>query len=453
MKSFAKIRPLIAEKLKTQDQEAERIRKTYFELKLDVAGTFLVVTFLWWAFYYLGKFPLWTLGLPLLFGPLISFLRYKSSMYVPLKQTKIIKQSKLNKILVNWKLAKQKPEVTIEYIPSSWQAYLAALGLSKKFKMADFESIIKKAIVQKFLESLSDSITYEPTAFVNYKDFEESKIFIDLPAHYSGDDLIEGKIDNIPLKISELVVKSEDVTQNKWKDMFTGIFMVASYPKPFKTSLVIIANDLQEKFGYAARAASEINPMRMSFIASSDANFNKFFSCYAQDKLLGEELLESLVGTLMKFYKKTKLRCSISLIGDKIYAAVNYQKPLFVFDFKQPIWSYRNIQIAYRDFSGIYFLVETLDIDRLVLPIQAPVVEEVEEEEEEETQPQHQPKAPSVWMFWKWSIWIKIGDFVQNFFQKVKESSKKQPPSNRWEYLKKLESRRDTDGDGKTGWR
>ncbi len=453
MKPFSELRPIIAEKLRLQDQAAEDLRKKIYELRMDALGSFLLFTFIWWAFYYLGRFPLWSLAFPLALGPILSFLKYKRAIYVPITQNKTIRQSRLNKILVFLRLAKKQAETTVQYTPAAWKAYLAALGLSKKYKETDIEPIVKKAIVQKFMDTLSDSISYHPSSLIDFDTFQESKIFIDVPDHYSGDDLIEGTIDGIPIKISELQVKSQ-ISPKKWRDMFNGIFMVATYPRPFKTSLVLIANDLQEKFGYAARAASENNPLRMNFIASKDPNFNKLFSCYAQDVKLGEELLEAIMPTVLAFYKRTKLRCSISLIGDKIYAAIDYKKPLFVFNLEQPIWSHFNLKTAYKDFAGIYFLIETLDIDRLILPVAPEPKPEEEEWEEEEvfSSDEESEVAPAIWKFWKWQIWPRIFLQVKSKTERIKATARKQPPSNRWEYLKKLESRRDTDGDGKEGW-
>ncbi len=451
MKPFSQVKKETAKLLEEQDSKVEAIRLSVYSSQMEAFGVFLVFLFLWWTFYYLGKFPLKSLAIPLVLGPGLFYLHYKAAYFIPVPQQRIRKPGLINRILSFFRLAKRKPDKTLEYLPAVWKRYLAVLKLNNQFSEFDPMPLIKRAIVQRFVNSLSHDLKFVPEGFVPYDDFKASQLFVDMPGHYSGDDLIEGTVDGIPLKISELNVKLEIPGKKKnWQTLFNGIFIVATYSRPFKTNLLVLSNELEQKLGYAGRLASESNVLRMSFISSTHTVFNKHFSCYAQDPRLGEELLESLLPSLLRYFNKTKRKFSVSLQGDKIYAAIQYDKPVFVFDPKQPIWSHRNLKIAYQDFKDIYDFIETLDIDRLVLPtLPEPVVEEEYEEEEIALDP---PKPPRWWHFWKWKMWSAMGLYFSNLWQSIQKSRQSQAPANRWEYLNKLQSRRNTDGDGKEGW-
>ena len=258
----------------------------------------------------------------------------------------------------------------------------AILYYRSKFLDDEVEQDFKELAVKELVTFMDESLEYDAKSFLPYEEFRESKLFMDAPEHYSGDDLIEGTVDGIPIKMSELKIMGKDKHSAKknprWFKMFHGMFMIAEYPEELPCDLFIFPSLYQKRFGFAGRAMQKHHFFYGHNIQSFDLDFNDHFAVYASDHLVGESLLtDELINRINRIRRSVTPHVYMSLIGNKIFVGLNVGRDIFKLNANDALLSKNNLERLYKDFHQVMFLIEGLNIDELILPTQ-------DEEEKEE---------------------------------------------------------------------
>lgn len=240
---------------------------------------------------------------------------------------------------------------------------------TKKYLDSEIPSDFKELVVKNLINFVDPSLRYEAEGFIDYTDFAESKLFMLKPDHYTGDDLITGKVDGVRVSFSELMVSydpKEYPTNRKVspKLLFHGLFMVADNPNPPKGNIFILASDLYKKFGYVGRMIQKHNFIRGHYVLPQNLKFRDYFVVYADDQLEGEMVLNNnLMEKMLKLKDKAKAKVYISLISDKIYVAVDMRREIFKINLNNPLTKTAYLQEFYDDLYYMLTLVEDLNFD------------------------------------------------------------------------------------------
>lgn len=238
----------------------------------------------------------------------------------------------------------------------------------------------KAQVVKEMLAFLDESLTYEAESHISYEDFLASKLFLLQPDHYGGDDKISGSVDGIPIQMSEVEVKYEQKDQvrksgliqpkkGNWKTTFHGVFLIADYPGTFQGKLFIFPDKLQKNLDYLGMLIQQNNPILGKYIKPRNMKFRERFSVYAEKEREGERLLtDQLMERLLELRKLTKAEISMSLIGNKIYVALDMRRELFKVDTTRPLFNPYFVRAFYDEMLSLFMIIDVLNIDEMELP-------------------------------------------------------------------------------------
>lgn len=245
----------------------------------------------------------------------------------------------------------------------------------------DIEQDFKEVAVKNMVTFMDESLSYDAKGFVPYEEFRASRLLLDAPEHYSGDDLIEGTVDGIPIKMSELKILAKEKRSKRknprYFKLFHGMFMIAEYPEEMPCDLFIFPSSHQKRFGYAGRAMQKHSFFYGHNIQSFNLDFNDYFAVYASDSLVGERLLtDELILRINQIRRETGGSVMMSLLGKKIYVGLDVRHDLFQLNANNALLSKSNLERLYKDFYQVISLIDGLNIDELVLPTEEPKEDE-----------------------------------------------------------------------------
>ncbi|MDW7694401.1 DUF3137 domain-containing protein [Flammeovirgaceae bacterium SG7u.111] len=233
----------------------------------------------------------------------------------------------------------------------------------------DIPANFKDTVVRGLIEFVDPSLTYSPEDYVPYDDFQASKLFLLRPDIYYGDDFIEGMVDGIPVSFSELHVASEikgkdPSKKGKIKKMFDGFFVVADIPFTLKGDVYIMQNKLYKNMGHAGTLIQKHNFYRGKYVRPDNIDFRENFVVYADDLLEGELILtEPFMQKMLKLKRYSKAKVYISIIGNKLYVAVNLDREIFKIKMFQPLNRLGYLKSFYNDLYYMLTLIDDLNFD------------------------------------------------------------------------------------------
>ncbi|MCS7004913.1 MAG: DUF3137 domain-containing protein [Cytophagales bacterium] len=234
----------------------------------------------------------------------------------------------------------------------------------------------KFQVLSPILAFFDSSLHYAPREYIPYEDFFDSGLLTFRPDKYTGDDLISGTIDGIPIRFSEIRAsyrifhKPKDYCNPCFQDIFWGILLIAEYPVPFEGELLIKTDELQHHLGYIGRLVQENNTIYGSYLYSKETDFSRYFSAYTSDKLSGEKLLTKQIQERLLLIRN-RYRAPISLVmrGQTIWVALHTNKEFFSIRKNRKWTDYRYIRTFYEDLTIVLGIINDLNIDELELPI------------------------------------------------------------------------------------
>lgn len=228
----------------------------------------------------------------------------------------------------------------------------------------------KETVVKAMLNFLDESLTYDPSSYVKEERFAASELFPLRPDYYTGDDLIKGNIEGIPIELSEVLAEYEPLTPIRWglrqpkkKTIFHGIFLVATYDKSFQGKIFIFPDKLQRYMGYGGMLVQQHNVVRGKYIKPRNMEFRELFSVYAENEYEGEKLLtDSLMEKLLHLRKKTHAPVYCAIKEQNIYIGIDLRREIFEIDVKK---SLLKPQIIRNFYDEVFYIIEIINILKL----------------------------------------------------------------------------------------
>ena len=211
---------------------------------------------------------------------------------------------------------------------------LFTIGITYETISRRYKKKFNVDIIQKLIHFIDPTLTYEKYKSINLYSFEESNIFLKHVDEHEGSDLIYGKIGETKIEFSNLhtqyesKIKSRDGgTETTLNTIFSGIFFVADFNKNFITSLVILPDRVEKRFGklWGSRIQSW-NKKRGKLIKLENPEFEKYFVVYGEDQIESRYILSpDLMERIVSFRKKIKKNIYLSFVNNKVFIAISTQ--------------------------------------------------------------------------------------------------------------------------------
>ncbi|MBQ9292811.1 MAG: DUF3137 domain-containing protein [Campylobacter sp.] len=206
-----------------------------------------------------------------------------------------------------------------------------------------FKVDFRDKMMKKIIKEISPNLVYERNKHIEFKEFLEPMIYnegyID---NYGGNDLIQGEIDGVKIKFSDVYFKKVILTLDrefiKNETMFKGILFIADFNKFFKSRLVVL-----DKFDEFAKC-------QYKKIVMDNIEFNKTFTTHGYNEINARYILTPvLMEKILKLRKTFAKRLNICFLQNKIYIYIYVGRDSFEeLDYYKPIIGENSIVEEYK---------------------------------------------------------------------------------------------------------
>lgn len=186
----------------------------------------------------------------------------------------------------------------------------------------NWSEIFKSEVINLVFENFFPELKYEPNGFIDEGMFVGSMLFVDfpLPDRYRGEDLIEGEVEGVPFKASEIHAeyKTEHTDtkgrrREQWHTIFKGLFFIAKFPKKVNGVVLVYPNEIR-LIG---------NPGKLDRVKLEDPEFESLFDVFSNDQIEARYVLSlSMMKRITDFSKKHGVNLRLSFISDNMFCGI-----------------------------------------------------------------------------------------------------------------------------------
>jgi hypothetical protein len=216
----------------------------------------------------------------------------------------------------------------------------------------------KEDIIRPILSFIAPTLTYYPNDYIAAAKFRSSQLTQSSFNSYSGDDLVTGEIDGVPIEFCELNVASKD-DEGDSSTLFHGLFFIADFNKEF-TGTVFLVSTYSIPF-----MPHNVNTSGKAKVILEDAIFNEHYTCYAEDDITARYILsQTLMQRLLSFkfnYPMNPIR--ITFRDGMIYIGIIHYMPLFEPSVSKSLDNYTKIRPYFEEFNLAAGIVHDLNLD------------------------------------------------------------------------------------------
>jgi len=227
-----------------------------------------------------------------------------------------------------------------------------------KRMIKDYVLNFKFRIIAPLIKAIDDNLNYNASSHLSSHLFERSGLFKHELDRYSGNDLVQGSIDTIPLQFSDVHAEYETKNskgQSSWHTIFQGLFIVADFNKEFHGVTIVLPDSAQKSFGNLIGTwLQSKNSTHGELIKMDDPEFEKHFVVYGSDQIEARYLLTpTMMKRILDFKYRSKQDLYISFKERQIHMAIAYNKDLFeptvfgsLLDYKQAMEYIKTLHLA-----------------------------------------------------------------------------------------------------------
>jgi hypothetical protein len=205
--------------------------------------------------------------------------------------------------------------------------------LGKKY----FENF-KESLLKKLFELSAPEFQYFPNSCVADTLFVESG-FVKRYSKYSGEDLFQGIINEIPVEFSEITVSVKSGRAKRklgiGKIVFKGVFYAFSWNKTFSGVTQILPDKMEKLFGGLGTLFQKMNTSallgdgRDSLVKFDNKDFEKEYAVYSDNEMEARSIIsEPLMIFLLELKKNTNAKVYFSFVGNKVFLGINDNKDI-----------------------------------------------------------------------------------------------------------------------------
>ncbi len=226
----------------------------------------------------------------------------------------------------------------------------------------------KRDIFRRLVARIDPSLIYSHTGMIPRTLFRLSGLFDDSIDHYSGNDLIKGKIGETPLEFSDLRVEKETTDSKGRKHritIFAGTFIVTEFHKHFHKTVKVYP-DVAEK--YLGVVGGWFQDMANATLVRMDSPaFEKEFKVLADDPVEAHYLLTpNIMEKLVQLRKRVGAPVYLSFKLDKLFVAIENGGEWFEPSLFRSLLSLDVFKGYIENLNQILSIVEELNLNRRI---------------------------------------------------------------------------------------
>lgn len=254
-------------------------------------------------------------------------------------------------------------------------AYVIILGRTARAYRSEF----KDKVIGRLVKVVGPELTYRKDDRISQPVYMASRIFLEQPDSYAGEDLVSGMLGQTAVQFSELHTqhRTERIDlkgrrRTVWRTIFRGIFFVADFNKHFHGVTVVLPDTAEKLFGRFGQMMQSWNLTRDQLVKLEDVAFEKRFVVYSTDQVEARYLLSpSLMERILSYGDRTGHQIYLSFVGSNLYVAISHTKNLFEPKLSVPVTDMKAIREFLDDLVLAVSLVEELNLNTRIWSKQA----------------------------------------------------------------------------------
>ena len=237
------------------------------------------------------------------------------------------------------------------------------------YRVQEFRQAFKPNVMNLVLDFIDDGMNFDPSHPLEYHPkrkidkarFLKSKIFATQAPYYEGEDFINGRIGEMDFELCELTVKEFSPVRNRLNDVFSGVFLHATFQEETRGRIIIWPRRFRQhlirsikKFTWegGANVDHEVN----------NETFREAFLTYATEDTHVEGILSGpMQDAIVSYRQQTGKEIYMSFINKEIYAAVTEEKDILEPYLFRSNLSFELIREFFEDINLLLRIAEDFD--------------------------------------------------------------------------------------------
>jgi hypothetical protein len=211
---------------------------------------------------------------------------------------------------------------------------LLIVGITYATHAKGWSSSFKWRVLTRLVKFVSPDLEYHPNRYISETEFRASLLFQIDPDRYSGEDLIEGRVGQTAIRLSEVHAEykteyydSRGRRHTTWHTLFRGLFIIADFNKQFN-GITLVLPDVEQKllgwFGQTLQGLSaKLGLQPGELVKLEDPEFERAFKVYSTDQIEARYILTpSLMERILRFRQRTQSEIRLAFIASRLYVAI-----------------------------------------------------------------------------------------------------------------------------------
>ncbi|MCS7065948.1 MAG: DUF3137 domain-containing protein [Fimbriimonadales bacterium] len=199
---------------------------------------------------------------------------------------------------------------------------------------SEWSRLFKWRVLTRLVKFVSPELEYQPERYISEEEFRSSLLFQRDPDRYRGEDLIEGRVGQTALRLSELHAEyktehydSKGNRRTTWHTLFRGLFIVADFNKHFHGITLVLPDVEQNLLGWFGQMlqglSAKLGMQPGELVKLEDPEFERAFKVYSTDQIEARYILTpSLMERILRFRQLTKSEIRLAFIASRLYVAI-----------------------------------------------------------------------------------------------------------------------------------
>jgi len=211
---------------------------------------------------------------------------------------------------------------------------LLVILISYGMMTSEWSRLFKWRVLTRLVKFVSPELAYQPERYISEEEFRESLLFQRDPDRYHGEDLIEGRVGQTAIRLSEVHAEyktehydSKGNRYTTWHTLFRGLFILADFNKHFNGITLVLPDVEQNLLGWFGQVlqglSAKLGMQPGELVKLEDPDFERAFKVYSTDQIEARYILTpSLMARILRFRQLTQSEIRLAFIASRLYVAI-----------------------------------------------------------------------------------------------------------------------------------
>ncbi|MEN3000947.1 MAG: DUF3137 domain-containing protein [Armatimonadota bacterium] len=213
-------------------------------------------------------------------------------------------------------------------------AALLVIFISYGMMASEWSRLFKWRMLTRLVKFVSPELAYYPERYISEREFRSSLLFQRDPDRYRGEDLIEGRVGQTAIRLSEVHAEykmehydSKGRRYTTWHTLFRGLFIIADFNKHFSGITLVLPDVEQNLLGWFGQVlqglSAKLGMQPGELVKLEDPEFERAFKVYSTDQIEARYILTpSLMERILRFRERTQSEIRLAFIASHLYVAI-----------------------------------------------------------------------------------------------------------------------------------